>query len=134
MFIETIKKYKLSKTELKHYTVTILSDMQVEDNIDIKNQCIYSNIKCMFNSEGVEMPQLVFWNLKFYNGFPASIIYNYANILMLSGFSEHILSIFNKQRSLKEKSKYKYNNIFFDVLNNKRYDFVNKEILEILLL
>ena len=134
MFIETIKKYKLSKTELKHYTVTILSDMQVEDNIDIKNQCIYSNIKCMFNSEDVEMPQLVFWNLKFYNGFPASIIYNYANILMLSGFSEHILSIFSKQRSLKEKSKYKYNNIFFDVLNNKRYDFVNKEILEILLL
>ena len=136
MFIEIIKKYKLSREELKPYTVTILSDMQVEDNIDIRNPCIYSNIKMMFNVEDIEMPQIIFWNLKFCNGFPISTIHNYTDIVMLSGFNEKILSIFNNKRPFKkEKLGYKDDrNILFEILNNKRYDFVNGEILKIILL
>ena len=111
--------------------------MQIEDNIDIKNPCIYSNIKTMFNIAGIEIPQIVFWNLKVHNGFPVSTIYNYEDILMISGFSEKVLSIFNsknKKDNKDKKKKHRTHNIFFDIINNKRYDFVNKEVLKIILL
>ena len=137
MLIEIVKKYKLPSQELKPYTLTILSDMQIEDNIDIKNPCIYSNIKTMFNIAGIEIPQIVFWNLKVHNGFPVSTIYNYEDILMISGFSEKVLSIFNsknKKDNKDKKKKHLTHNIFFDIINNKRYDFVNKEVLKIILL
>ena len=84
MLIETIKTYNLSARELKSYSLTILSDMQIEDNVDIKNPCIYSNIKMMFDVAQIEMPQLIFWNLKLHNGFPVSTIHDYTNILMIS--------------------------------------------------
>jgi len=137
MLIETVKKYKLSKHQLKSYSLTILSDMQIEDNIDIKTPCIYSNIKTMFNIAEIDMPQVIFWNLKLHNGFPVSTIHDYTRILMITGFNEKVLSIFNgvnKEKKEKTKEKNRHYNLLFDILDNKRYSIVNKEVLKILLL
>lgn len=146
MLIDTVKRYKLSVHELKSYSLTILSDMQIEDNVDIKNPCMYSNIKMMFDIAQIDMPQVIFWNLKLHNGFPVSTIHDYTKILMISGFNENHLSIFNsvntknmkkddtknmKKENTKVNRKY---NLLFDILDNKRYSVVNKEVVNILLL
>ena len=57
---------------------------------------------------------------------------------MISGFNENQLSIFNSvdTKNIK-KDNTKVNrtyNLLFDILNNKRYSVVNKEVVNILLL
>lgn len=156
MLIDTVKVYKLPKYELKKYTLTILSDMQIENNVTINDAnnkslnddykqytykpklYIYNTIKTIFKFEEIEMPQIVFWNLQHNNGFPISILdmHNYENVLMLSGFNEKVLRIFKgdntKKHTVKEMDP--SHNILFKILSNKRYDFVNKEILSNILL
>jgi len=164
--IHTIKNYNLPKYELKNNTVTILSDMQIENNVKINNTneiiptnfYLYNTIKTMFNINNVDMPQIILWNLKQHNGFPISVndMHTYENVLLMSGFNENNLQIFqSKQESTgksKSKNKSKNNgipednptrkheedissdNILFKLLSNKRYDFVNKEILANILL
>ena len=155
MLIDTVKVYKLPKYELKKYTLTILSDMQIENNVTINDAnkslnddykqytykpklYIYNTIKTIFKFEEIEMPQIVFWNLQHNNGFPISILdmHNYENVLMLSGFNEKVLQIFKgdntKKHTVKEMDP--SHNILFKILSNKRYDFVNKEILSNILL
>jgi len=166
--IHTIKNYNLPKYELKNHTVTILSDMQIENNVKINNTneiiptnfYLYNTIKTMFKINHIDMPQIILWNLKQHNGFPISVndMHTYENVLLMSGFNENNLQIFqSKQESTcksksKNKSKNKNNgipednptrkheedissdNILFKLLSNKRYDFVNKEILTNILL
>ena len=92
----------------------------------------------MFDIAQIDMPQVIFWNLKLHNGFPVSTIHDYTKILMISGFNENQLSIFNSvdTKNIK-KDNTKVNrtyNLLFDILNNKRYSVVNKEVVNILLL
>ena len=162
--IHTIKNYNLPKYELKNHTVTILSDMQIENNVKINNTdeiiptnfYLYNTIKSMFKINHIDMPQIILWNLKQHNGFPISVndMHSYENVLLMSGFNENNLQIFqSKQENTgKSKNKNKNNstsednttgnrkeditsdNILFKLLSNKRYDFVNKEILANILL
>ena len=162
--IHTIKNYNLPKYELKNHTVTILSDMQIENNVKINNTdeiiptnfYLYNTIKSMFKINHIDMPQIILWNLKQHNGFPISVndMHSYENVLLMSGFNENNLQIFqSKQENTgKIKNKNKNNstsednttgnrkeditsdNILFKLLSNKRYDFVNKEILANILL
>ena len=153
--IKTIKNYNLPNNELKKYTLTILSDMQIENNVKINNTneiiptnfYIYNTIKTMFKINHIDMPQIIFWNLKHHNGFPVSVndMHSYENVLLLSGFNENNLKIFQKSyenssnnnnskpaRIAKDVSA--TDNVLFKLLSNKRYDFVNKEILANILL
>jgi hypothetical protein len=160
--IHTIKNYNLPKYELKNHTVTILSDMQIENNVKINNTneiiptnfYLYNTIKTMFKINRIDMPQIILWNLKQHNGFPISVndMHTYENVLLMSGFNENNLQIFQSKQENTGKSKNKNNstpednptgnrkedissdNILFKLLSNKRYDFVNKEILTNILL
>ena len=87
------------------------------------------------------MPQILLWNLKYHDGFPISVndMHSYENVLLMSGFNENNLKIFQKSsenssnnRTVKDVSA--TDNILFKLLSNKRYDFVNKEILANILL
>lgn len=153
--IKTIKNYNLPNNELKMYSLTILSDMQVENNVKINNTneiiptnfYIYNTIKTMFKNNHIDMPQIIFWNLKHHDGFPISVndMHSYENVLLLSGFNENNLQIFQKSyenssnnnnskptRMAKDVSS--TDNVLFKLLSIKRYDFVNKEILANILL
>lgn len=141
--IDIIKSNHLPKTKLKPITITILSDMQVENNHNLTNYCTYSVINTLFDGAKIDKPQLIFWNLKPSIGFPIYTIHNYSDVLMFSGYSEKILYNFkdSNQKSKKSDSANKdtvtkeNSNLFlFNMLSNKRYDFVNKEIINILLI
>jgi hypothetical protein len=152
--IKTIKNYNLPNNELKMYSLTILSDMQIENNVKINNTSeiiptnfyIYNTIKTMFKINHIDMPQIILWNLKHHNGFPISVndMHSYENVLLMSGFNENNLQIFQRSqhstrirkstRTPKSKEVTASDNVLFKLLSNKRYDFVNKEILANILL
>ena len=152
MLIKIIETKCLPKHKLKPLTLTILSDMQIEQNHNLKNYCMYSTINSMFDGARIHKPQLIFWNLKQTNGFPIYTIHNYSDVLMFSGYSEKVLYNFkgsiskeketiskeketiNKENNSDEDSDPKQSNMFlFNMLSNERYDFVNKEIVNILI-
>ena len=78
----------------------------------------------------------MFWNLKHGNGFPISIEND--DIVMLSGFNENVLTQFksdDKYRHLQKKEDDNVpekRNILFNILSNKRYNFIDKEVVDIL--
>ena len=78
----------------------------------------------------------MFWNLKHGNGFPISIEND--DIVMLSGFNENVLTQFksdDKYRHLHKKEDDNVpekRNILFNILSNKRYNFIDKEVVDIL--
>lgn len=131
--LQTVAKNNLSKNELKSTSITILSDMQIEPNSSLKHYCLYSNIYTMFKHYDIEKPQIIFWNLKQTNGFPMFNFHNYNEIIMFSGYSEKVLEYF--KGSNKETKKVKDSNHFllFNILSNKKYDFINMEVLNIFL-
>jgi len=152
MLIKIIETKCLPKHKLKPLTLTILSDMQIEQNHNLKNYCMYSTINTMFDGARIHKPQLIFWNLKQTNGFPIYTIHNYSDVLMFSGYSEKVLYNFkgnvnkeketiikeketiNKKNNSDEDCHPKQPNMFlFNMLSNERYDFVNKEIVNILI-
>jgi len=139
MLIDIVKRTELPIDELKPLTVTILSDMQIEDNSKYERVTrlpFYDNIKSIFRAEGISLPQIVFWNLKHSNGFPISVEND--DIVMFSGFNENVLTQFksdDKHSHLHEKEEdnaSEKRNILFNILSNKRYDFIDKEVVDIL--
>ena len=104
--ISTIINFNLPNNELKKYTLTILSDMQIENNFKIYNKneiiptnyYIYNTIKTIFKQNNIGMPQILLWNLKYHDGFPISVndMHSYENVLLMSGFNENNLKIFQK--------------------------------------
>lgn len=138
--IHVVKSNKLSKGKLKPITVTVLSDMQIERNHNLKNYCMYSVINTMFDSAKIDKPQLIFWNLKQTNGFPIYTIHNYSDVLMFSGYSEKLLYNFKyskKQKAKKKNTTHKKRNsnmFLFNMLSNSKYDFIDKEVVNILLI
>jgi hypothetical protein len=135
ILINIIKSHSLSKEKLKSVTTTILSDMQIDQNVNLKHHCLKNVIESMFLSANIDKPQLVFWNLKHTNGFPVFPMDNYEKILMFSGYSEKILYYFRSSNSnnTKDKNTHGCKYFLFNVLSDKRYEFINKEIVDILM-
>ena len=139
LLIDVVKSNHLSNRKLKPLSVTILSDMQIESNHNLRNYCMYSSINSMFDSAKIHRPQLIFWNLKHTNGFPIYTVHNYSDVIMFSGFSEKVLFRFNtnpkKQNRNSNSSKERNSNMFlFNMLSNKRYRFIDIKIANILMM
>ena len=137
--IQVVTSNHMHKDKLKPITVTVLSDMQIERNHNLKNYCMYSIINTMFDGAKINKPQFIFWNLKQTNGFPIFTIHNYSDVLMFSGYSEKVLYYFRSKIEQPSKDnpplqeQPRCDMFLFNMLSNKRYDFVNKEIVNILL-
>lgn len=91
--IETSEEGKL--------TLVILSDMQMEKSSSSRGT-LYKNIKDVYS--GKEPPQILFWNLRCTNGFPA--FYNDKNVSMMSGYSKTVLQHFLKSE---DSNNYNFN-------------------------
>jgi len=133
VLINIVKSNCLSKQKLKPITMTILSDMQIDQNVNLKQNCLYSTINNMFQVANIEKPQIIFWNLKYSNGFPIFTTHKYQDVLMFSGYSEKILLYFRSTCKKSKDTSTNCNFFLFNMLSDKRYDFINTEIVNILL-
>lgn len=97
-------------------TVYIISDMEFDVGIETE-ETLFSELKIMFEEAGYVLPKLVYWNV---NGRPGNIpvIKNEENTMMISGFSQNILSYIAKGITTPEQ-------MMMEVVNAPRYNQIN---------
>ena len=134
LILDVIVNNKIPQNEVENMVLVILSDMQIDNNIQNKDQkVLFEDIKYMYHITGLQTinvpynpPHLVFWNLRSTSGFPTSP--NDLNCTMISGCNPVILNAFC------EKGIDYFKNItptkFLEsILSNERYDCLETECL-----
>jgi hypothetical protein len=135
MILESIIENKLSPESVQDLMLVILSDMQIDrDYSELNNKTFYENIKIKYANAGIKIwgkpfkpPHIVFWNLRYTNGFPC--ISDQMNCTMISGFEPSVLKLFNKKESKESKgfiSTTPWSNLE-KILNDERYKFLEEK-------
>ena len=109
--------------------LVIFSNMQFDNNNIHNNNCVYQKIKNTFKNSIV--PQIVFWNTSYSNGFPCN--YDQKNVSMVSGVNSQLINNFKKksETSLHYKSCTPWTT-FKKMIDHNRYkdaeDYITKKI------
>lgn len=133
--LDSIINQRLKPNDIKNLTLCVFSDMQIDyaDKYSLTNS-FWETIKEKYKNAGIyyfgipyDPPNILFWNMRMTKGFPVMVKQN--NVSMLSGFSPVLLNIFcNKgYNELKNINSY---SLLIKILNNEKYNFVNKIINE----
>ena len=132
LILDVIVNNKIPANEVENMVLVILSDMQIDNNIQNRDQkVLFENIKYMYHITGLQTinipytpPHLVFWNLRSTSGFPTSS--NDLNSTMMSGCSPVMLNAFCEKGMdyLKNITPIKF---LEDILTNERYDCLETE-------
>jgi hypothetical protein len=95
--------------------VIIISDMEFDMAVEDAKEGTLASIKNKFEQLGLEMPQIIYWNVENRHGtFP--VIKDTAGVFTISGYSQNIL------KSIVEAKSIKYDDILKTILS--RYSFV----------
>jgi hypothetical protein len=140
MILDTIIEVKMTPEYVQDLMLVIISDMQFDlQKEKDKNNYLYANIKKKYEETGVKIygkpfkpPHILFWNLNCNDGFPS--LSNQANCSMLSGYNPIFLNIFSKSEEKNSLTSSSPWSIFLKSLQNKRYQILEKRIIEIFLL
>ena len=119
MILKALIEKKVSPEEASGITLTILSDMQIDQSSDENISSMYELISKSYRSYGYEPPHILFWNLRSTDGFPS--LSSQENMSMMSGFSPSLLNAFCEKgvEALKGATPW---NTMVDILLNERYD------------
>ena len=116
-----ISKRKKVKPEDMPKRFIIISDMQFNS---VGPQTNFEYIKEQFRTEGYEMPQIVFWNVRANTrDFPVKTDEN--NVMLISGFSPTVL------KNVLEAKDFNPGQVVGEILNSPRYDLVKIAVEEI---
>jgi Domain of unknown function (DUF2828) len=96
----------------------ILSDMQFNMAVGSYNKSAQQMIRAEFESEGYEMPKIVFWNLSPYGNDNKPVRFDDLGVCHISGFSPAIMKaiLSNKLEAFTPM------NVMLEALMNPRYD------------
>lgn len=107
--LDAIIETKLSPEEVKDMVLVILSDMQIEpiqsslNNNNVNKYSFYDEIREKYKETGIrlygkalQLPHLLFWNLKSTDGFPN--LFNEGNTSMETGFNPSLLKSFSQHK------------------------------------
>lgn len=119
MILKALIENKVSPEEASGITLTILSDMQIDNSSDENITSMYELISKSYRTFGYEPPHILFWNLRSTDGFPS--LATQENVSMMSGFSPALLNAFCEKGmdALKDATPW---NTMVDLLLNERYD------------
>lgn len=135
IFLNSIIDSKMDETSISEMKIIIFSDMQV-DNLNNIHDTIYEKIKKKYIDIGlkiykkpIEIPKIIFWNLRSTNGFPSLSCQH--NVSMLSGFNACFLNLFWK-KSLNISKENTSFSLLKKILSNKRYNILENKAREVL--
>lgn len=109
-------------------TIVIFSDMQFDSCIkgsrsETYNMSTFERASKRFKSEGLTLPQVIFWNLNSSSGFP--IDGSTPGTTLLSGYSQSLFKYIVFGEEVKEQTAY---DLYREIIDSERYDPV-REIL-----
>jgi len=120
--------------EVGKMILAIFSDMQItKANGNINLAILMENIKLLYNEAGLKsmwktpypVPHILLWNLRKTKGFPSSVYE--PNTSMISGYSPVLLNTF-VEKGMNELKNVTPFSLITDILNNKRYRFIDEFI------
>ena len=124
LILDAIIEYKLPAEEVEGMVLTILSDMQIDNNESVST-VMMNLIKAEYADAGMKVcgkpyspPHILFWNLRSTTGFPT--LSTETNASMMSGFSPALLNLFCDQgmETLKDSTPWA---MLVKSLSNPRY-------------
>ena len=137
MILDAIIETKMTPDEVSDMSLVIFSDMQMDVAIKdtkARQTTLYESIKEKYEDAGLrvhgkpyKVPHILFWNLRFTNGFPVLSIQ--PNVSMMSGFSPVLLNHFC-EKGLTALNDYTPWKTLQEMLSNKRYDILENKIKE----
>jgi len=147
MILNVIIETKMPACDVNELILVIASDMQIDyacdfcisndnngnnnnNNFDVMMDNIrnsYANAGLRICGEPYQPPKILFWNLRYNDGFPSLTSEN--NVMMMSGYSPLLLNSFceNGIYGLREYNPY---SLLVEQLNNKRYINLEKFLLK----
>lgn len=137
MILDVAIQHNINPKEMENMSLVILSDMQIDyADHNSKDETMYDAMRMKYYNAGIRtshkmpypLPNIVFWNLRYTNGFPNSS--STKNTVMISGNSPILLNEFSTKgiEALKEITPII---MIKDILNNKRYDILEEKVKEL---
>ncbi len=121
--LDACVEHKLSNDEVSELVLVVLSDMQIDSQgNEALNEPMWQHIKSLYRSKGYAViPHILFWNLRFTEGFPVTS--EQPGATMFSGFSPSLLSVFSEKgmEAIKDATPW---NTLMELLENDRYDAI----------
>ena len=121
--LDACVEHKLSSDEVSELVLVVLSDMQIDSQgNEALNEPMWQHIKSLYRSKGYAViPHILFWNLRFTEGFPVTS--EQPGATMFSGFSPSLLSVFSEKgmEAIKDATPW---NTLMELLENDRYDAI----------
>jgi hypothetical protein len=132
MLIESFIATKFPLESIQNITLGIFSDMQHDEFSKYNPFSLHENIKKIFlKSSIVQLPKILFWNVRKTTGFPAMT--HRKDIFLLSGSNAKMLNILTPyEKTINKVENKKYSNPYSAILkflNNKRYNILNNKII-----
>ena len=99
----------------------VLSDMQIDESIDLDISTMFDLVKTKYENKGYQLPTIVFWNLRQTDGFPSTT--KEKNVIMVSGYNSVLLNEFS-EKGIEAFSNITPFKMVKNILDNPRYDLM----------
>lgn len=138
MILDVAISNNINPKEMENMSLVILSDMQIDyADSNSKDETMFDSMRIKYYNAGIKtsyktpypLPNIVFWNLRYTNGFPNTSTTK--NTIMISGNSPILLNEFTSKgvEALKEITPIL---MIKDILNNTRYDILGNKVKQLL--
>lgn len=124
--LSTIVRNNLSPLAVKHTSLVVFSDMQMDQSSRTPYSTVYESMRLMYHDAGMrsiygtpyEVPHIVFWNLRKTDGFPT--IGNETGVTMISGYNASMIEVLMNKgvNALRSMTPW---DLLRDVLRNPRF-------------
>lgn len=136
MILDAIESNKLHPNDVEDMVLVILSDMQIDQADRGASKSMYEYMEKIYKDSGMRVwgkpykpPHILFWNLRYTNGFPS--LTSQKNASMMSGFSPSLLNMFCEEGMTSLQSCTPWS-LFIKSLANERYMCLDTFIRETL--